>query len=256
MLQIVKPIQLLAMVALVLIFCGSPCGRAADLPSAVELAKKLREVRKFKGFDDPRTTLEEALQVFGAYLDVSFDVQEKAFAATDVKGVLKTLIADPNPIPPFTGTLAQMLDKLLAHLPESAHVVYIVRGHNIEFTTREAVRREFYPDRPKKSFLPPLVNASVADVPLNSALHQLANESDANIVVDPRAQKESQKLVTAGFTNVPLDTATRILADMAGLTVVEVGNVLYVTTPEHGKALQQEQEKRSLRGRKKSEPPK
>jgi hypothetical protein len=42
------------------------------------------------------------------------------------------------------------------------------------------------------------------------------------------------------LTNVPLDTAVQLLADMAELKVVHRDNVLYVTTPEHAAKLEKD----------------
>ena len=44
----------------------------------------------------------------------------------------------------------------------------------------------------------------------------------------------------------PTPSRSRLAANMADLRVVQVDNVLYVTTAENAKALQQEQEKRTL----------
>ena len=51
---------------------------------------------------------------------------------------------------------------------------------------------------------------------------------------------------TATLTNVPIDTAVRLLADMAGLQVIQVDNVLYVTTPENATRFAAELQKRYL----------
>ena len=113
-------------------------GFGPEMPKrALELKRKLTEVRKFKGFDDPRTTLEEALQVLERSLDVTFDVNAAAFKYDNVVDVLKTPVADPNPIPGFRGTLATMLKKLLAKVPAPSGATFIIRRENIELTTEK-----------------------------------------------------------------------------------------------------------------------
>jgi hypothetical protein len=62
-------------------------------------------------------------------------------------------------------------------------------------------------------------------------------------VIDPRVENQSGVAVTARFVNVPLDVAVRLLADMADLGVVRIGNVFYATSPENAKRLQSEQSK-------------
>ena len=50
--------------------------------------------------------------------------------------------------------------------------------------------------------------------------------------MDAREEKKAATPVTATFRgDVDLVTATALLADMAGLTVRQVDNVLYVTSP-------------------------
>jgi hypothetical protein len=63
-----------------------------------------------------------------------------------------------------------------------------------------------------------------------------------NVVLDPRALAPDQaKLTVSGqFANVPVDTAVRVLANMADLQAVRLDNVLYVTTPKRATQLQAE----------------
>jgi hypothetical protein len=74
------------------------------------------------------------------------------------------------------------------------------------------------------------VSVDLDKVVLAAALKQLAKETATNLLVDARAQKEAQTAVSLQLEDVPLETAVRLMADMAGLKPVRVGNVLYVTT--------------------------
>ena len=65
---------------------------------------------------------------------------------------------------------------------------------------------------------------------LAEALKELAEETGANLVVDPRAKKLADEKVPLKIEDVPLESAVRLLADMAGLAVVRMSNVLFVTT--------------------------
>lgn len=71
-------------------------------------------------------------------------------------------------------------------------------------------------------------------------LPRLAEMSDYNVVGDPRAKDKLQTEITAQLNNVPIDSAVRLLANMAGLTVVRLDNVFYVTTEENAKHLREE----------------
>jgi hypothetical protein len=65
---------------------------------------------------------------------------------------------------------------------------------------------------------------------LSAALKKLARETATNVVVDPRAAKEAKMEVSLQMEDVPLETAVRLLSEMAGLKPVRVGNVLFITT--------------------------
>ena len=64
---------------------------------------------------------------------------------------------------------------------------------------------------------------------LTRALRQLARDTATNVIVDTRAEKDAQATVTMQLEDVPLETAVRLLSEMAGLKPVRVGNVLFVT---------------------------
>jgi hypothetical protein len=64
---------------------------------------------------------------------------------------------------------------------------------------------------------------------LGAALKKLGRETATNLVVDPRAAKEAKVEVSLQMEDVPLETAVRLLSEMAGLKPVRVGNVLFVT---------------------------
>ena len=229
----------------------SPNGTTARCPADPDsnscAGPKLAEVKKFKGFDDPKTSLQEALDGLMRGSDLTIEVNRKAFGAADVKDVTDIRIVESNPIPEFTSSLALMLRKILDRLP-TGEGTFIIRDGVIEITTLSAVKHEFFRERPAIGALPPLVHAAIINVPLTKAVRDLARSHGGNVVVDVRAVKEAGTMVTAEFSNVPLDTAVSLLADMADLMAVEVGNVIYVTTKENGRALQLKQEQRRLKG--------
>ena len=72
---------------------------------------------------------------------------------------------------------------------------------------------------------------------LAAALRQLGRETAANVVLDGRAEKEAETEVTLQLEDVPLETAVRLLSEMAGLKPVRVGNTLFVTRKELAAAM-------------------
>ena len=75
---------------------------------------------------------------------------------------------------------------------------------------------------------------------LEKALDDLAEATGFNVVVDARVEDKAGVKVSARLANVPVDTAVRLLADMAGLAVVRIDNVFYVTSADNAKKLASE----------------
>jgi hypothetical protein len=238
----------LALVGAALLFGAAPA--RADEPApprSLELRNQLAASVSFGGFDDPKTTLAEALDQLAKRYNLTFDVNEKAFRADDLEDALKVMIAENNPIPPLpNATLATVLRKILSRVPAKSGAVYVIRRDHIEITTEAALRQEFYADRPRGPF-PPLVCASFERTPLAVALRELAQDSGRNVLLDVRVEKEGKTPITVDLENVPLDTAVRLLANMAGLRSVVIDGVLYVTSIDNARVLEQEERDRAAR---------
>lgn len=109
---------------------------------------------------------------------------------------------------------------------------YAILDDTIVITTADmAIRRQ----------LGQPVNLDLQGTPLLSALKQLARETATNLVMDTKLIKESQTPVTMQLDDVPLDTAVRLMAEMAGVKSVRLGNVLYITTEARADKLRAEE---------------
>ena len=202
---------------------------------------RLNNQVKFEGIDDARATLSDALEQLSKRYNLPYRINEKAFQADNPKqDVLGFEIAKKHPFHPMIEKLSTLLQTILARLPVKSGALFLIRKDYIEITTGAAVRAELGipSDRP----LLPLVWNSFENVPISEALIALSAESGYNVVADPRA---SDKLQTpTGITtlyNVPVDTAVRLLANMADVSMVRLDNVFYLTTEENAKHLRAEQ---------------
>jgi hypothetical protein len=74
------------------------------------------------------------------------------------------------------------------------------------------------------------VNVDLDNVPFAEALKRLSKETGANLAVDGRVSEAARSPVTLRADDLPLETAVRLLAEMAGLKPVRVGNTLFVTS--------------------------
>ena len=208
---------------------------------AFELSALLEKTIDYSGVEGKEIKLGEELERIQKVHKVSFDLNEKAFAAELMADALEVKIADPNPIPPGKVTLRTALRRILSRVHAKSGATYLIRKDHIVITTENAVRAEFgMPPAMGEERLPPLVTCEFNKLPFEAALTRVAELADANVVLDGRASKQGETTTTARFLNVPVDTAVRLLADMAGLEVVRMPNVVYVTTAENAAKLRKE----------------
>jgi RNA polymerase sigma factor (sigma-70 family) len=209
-----------------------------DVPQSEPTEALARRI-KFPGINDPKTTLEDALKMLKQRYGLNYEFNHQAFQADQVPQPGNAEIAASREIPPTQSTtLDAVLRNILARVPAASGATYLVRGDSIEITTRASVRNEIWGPDFDGPFLP-LVNLKARKVPLTDALDQLADQGRLNIVYMAGAEKANTP-VTARLTNVPVDTAVRVLAAQAGLGVVQRDNVFLVTTQEQAAAMTRE----------------
>lgn len=86
-----------------------------------------------------------------------------------------------------------------------------------------------------------IVDLNGADRPLPAVLKGLADQTGANVVLDPRiAKKSADAVVPLKLDDVPLETAVRLAAEVAGFRAVRMNNVLFVTSEERAKVLRED----------------
>ncbi len=202
-----------------------------------------------------RVTLDVALnELLMHQAGIPVTINDAAFTAAKEKDLVGTTeIDDIGPMRDFTrATIVKvLLSKAGNH--EMGTPTYILRRDHLEITTVGAVLREIRGERAAKDdnnegvpVVPPLAYAAFSDTPLEDALKELARTTETTILLDPRTGGKPR--VTAELGGVPLDAAVELLADMAGLKLVRVANVYYVTAPKNAKALQKEEDERRMGG--------
>jgi hypothetical protein len=216
---------------------------AAPVPKQPpSMVQKMNQRVNFAGIDDPRTTLDEALEKLGKLYDVSFDINEQAFKMDGLMEVGKTPIADTAPIPEMKNVrLSRVLTKILRRIPAPSGATYHLRGDRIDITTGTFQSAAIWGSYGGPHL--PLVHLILEKSSFEDAIREIAEQTDFNIVVDNRAGDKAKTPVSARLLNTPMDTALRLLTDMADLRVVHIDNVLYVTTKENAAALEARLEK-------------
>ena len=146
-------------------------------------------------------------------------------------------------------TLAVVLNKVLSRIPVASGACFLIRGAHIEITTGAAVRDGLGLPRwtaKEGEVLPSvyLISREIHKLPLARALEAVATASGSNVVLDSRCEKQGETVVSAKLLNVTAATAVEVLADQAGLDVVRIENVYYVTSEENAERLRKKHAQR------------
>jgi hypothetical protein len=222
-----------------LVVSGALAWSAAGAPAPREEpdtspAAALYRRADFRGFDDPKLTLEQALDKIGRQYGVRFEVNQTAFRFESIPEVLNTDVAE-KPVPAMKNArLDRVLTCLLKRITVQSDATYLVRHELIEITTSRFRNAEIW-GLHGGPYLPP-VTRNFRKVPLDKALEELAELAEFNIVLDVRTGEKGKAPVTARFLNTPLDTAVQFLADMADLRSLQRDNLLYVTSKDNATA--------------------
>jgi len=121
----------------------------------------------------------------------------------------------------------------LRTLLQQYNLGFAVVGETVLISTEEMVVHRQMKQR---------INVSVDKMELTEALKKIAGDTGANIVIDTRAAKNAKEPVSLDLDDVQFDTAVRLLAEMAGLRPVRVGNVLFITSRENAKDMKTDPE--------------
>ena len=85
------------------------------------------------------------------------------------------------------------------------------------------------------------VSVDLDDVPFSKAVRSLAKNHGVNLVIDPKVLKLSEVPVSLQLDNTGIETAVRLLAELANLKAVRMGNVMFITSEERAKRIREEE---------------
>lgn len=190
----------------------------------------------------PNTTLKDVLDFFETEFGVPFLIDSNAFAATGVQKVEE----QPVQLPIMAKVpLRKVLRLLLGQIKGEPYFgTFLAQDDHVLVTTTYYANPELW----GKQYNGPNVDAEFDGKELTDALRDLSELTGISVVLDRRMAEKAQVKVTAAIRDVPLDTAVRMLADMAGLKVAALPNALYVTSGENAKALEEERKERRENG--------
>jgi hypothetical protein len=218
----------------------APKKKAKKPSKATDLARKLREPVTLEHGLAPKTPLKDALEFLSQHHDITILVDTAAFKeekSEEWDGVVETAPVQLAKMKDVA--LGTVLRMVVAQLPPKG-TGYLVRNGFIEITTARRAA--------PACLLRQKVAAAFDGRPLEDALQELSDRSAVSVIVDGRVGHKAKTPVTATFKNdVSVGTAVRLLADMADLKAVRLGEGLYVTTKDNAKVLEAEEEKSNLK---------
>jgi len=193
-------------------------------PTHRELLKRLAWPVNLERGIDPKSPFKDVIEHFSDRYDITIVVNSDAFRRDGIAEIEM----QPITLPPLKGVpLKTVFRMVLAQVNASM----IVTPELIEVIPAPVAGL-------------PIVQTSFEDRPLDEILRELSERTDYTVVFDAQKAIEKANLkLTVNFKRVPLDTAVRLVADMAGLKMVTTEKALYVTDKANAEILQQEVER-------------
>lgn len=203
----------------------------AETP-AEKLRKALDRVRDLEIIEQP---LDAAVNQLREQTGINFLIDRIAVAPAPVLGAAAGTGINPMVPAPFAHL---RVHGRFHKLPVRAAVTKMLRDHGLTHVLLSDTVLITAADKAIERQLGQIVSVNIEDAALSGALKQLARETGANLVLDPRSAKEGRSMLTVRLDEVPLETAVELLADEAGLRAVRLNNVLYVTSEARAEKLQ------------------
>jgi RNA polymerase sigma factor (sigma-70 family) len=206
------------------------------------------------GLDKPidNMQLRDALEYLTDKFGITIRIDPAAFARLGVEKPFD-MYDQVVRLPVVRGmTVGQCLHDLLSQVkPDNGpgNVTYAVKGSQIvivppylipfprTLTENGDLQTIYRPDIIEDQVQGEPVSIDVQNKSLAEVLHELADATGTNIVLDSRSKDAGQTPVTVTLQNVRLLPALRVLADMVDLQPTTIGNVYYVTNKQNADRL-------------------
>jgi hypothetical protein len=203
---------------------ASSPGGTETKPEKETPAERIRRMLEMRiSFDLPQNSLSEMIRLIHDQTNLNFVLDRLTLQQMGIN-------ADEAQV---TTQLKTKVGSGLRRILSQYSLSYVIIGDMVLITSEEtAIQRQ----------LRQRVSVRFENLQLNAALRQLARETATNLVIDARVSKKALKPVTVTLDEVPLETAVKLLANLAGLKPVRVGNVLYVTTKSNAAELRADPE--------------
>ena len=227
-----------AVLTAVVLFVG-PGRVAAETRGEAEtrdLLRMLEEIIDLKDFQNPMSLRELTGLLYEKYAAkgkvLAIHINEEAFKKAG--GTSEDWEAKPLRLPAYPKQLSVAVAlRIAVRQIESFEATYLIRHGGIEILPAKYAT--------PAHLLKSNVQGAFVKTTLEDVLQELAYQTGASITLDPRAGDKARAPITATFRNdVTLDSALRMVAEMAELKLVVLPGGLFVTTAEQAEKMLKE----------------
>ncbi len=208
---------------------GQDAGKTTDTKPAA--ADKIRQgLDKSITIDYTGQSLAEALNHFREKIGLPINIEPIAMMQAG-QAAFPDLGEPMAPQVTIKGTnekASQILRRTL-----SAHrLTYIVIDDAVLVTSEDAAVMRQMRQR---------VSVDLDQVPLKKAVRDLAKSKGINLVIDPLVMRDADTPVSLQLDNTGIETTLRLLAELAYVKAVRMGNVVFITSEDKAKKIQAEE---------------
>jgi len=212
----------------VAVFALTPFAVQAAVPAAAPAPAPAKT-------ENPMTTARKALDEIG---DMQYQARTLQDVITDLKEKMKVPVILDNSVYQFGLDPSQPTVSVnLKQVKLKEGLKAILAPYNLKFGLTTEGLFISTEDGVITRQLRQRVSVDCEGTAFATAAKQLAAETGANVVVDPRLGDKANKPVNLKLDDVPLETAIRLLAEVADLRAIRMSNVLFVTSPEKAEKL-------------------
>ncbi|HWY86845.1 MAG TPA: hypothetical protein VNX28_08980 [Gemmataceae bacterium] len=211
------------------VFGGSGEPPAAREPSPAEKTRKILD--QSMNLDYTGRSLQEVVQHLKEKLRVNIvldmgALQQVGLAAEENNGAGVSVAVSLKSERP--GKIRSAIQRML----NAYNLTYVILDDTVLITTEESGLNRQLRQR---------VSVSVANVPFSTVFRDLARNTALNLIIDPRLGREADAKVSLQLDDAALETTVRLLAEMANLKSVRLGNVLFITNESRAEKLRREE---------------
>lgn len=208
---------------------GQPAGQSTETKAAPTADRLRQGLEKTITVDFNGQSLTEVINHVRDRTGLPISIDEQGLLAMGMDPGGNDGLGQPFRVKATNEKAGQVLRKFL----NNYRLCYVIFEESILITSEDmAVLRQ----------MRQRVSVNLEDVPAKKAIRDLARANGINLVIDPKVMKQIDAPVSLQVDNTGIETAVRLLAELANLKAVRMGNVMFITSEEKAKKIRDEEQ--------------